>query len=275
MPDAPSYAHSSPEPPSRRAPTPDAPTVARATPPNQLPLPLDLAAGEPRLPADLRPMLARSVPRLPDDGRHLYDPSWGGVRVLAYVQEGAVRLVAARGRDLTARLPEVAAALATALAAAGPCLLDGELVAPDADGRLDRGALAARLGRSRSAERRRAGAAPASLLVADCLVEGGRSLLARPLSDRRARLARILRPSPHVVALEPFAGSPGELLAAARGLGLAAVLAKDRQGPYLPGMRSRLWLRAAASGRPAAEVAGPVLGGRRPELVALLRLPLG
>src|SRR5574340_578576 len=95
----------------------------------QLALELDLVAGEPRLPADIRPMQPRPVSRLPDDGRHLYDPSWGGVRVLAFVQSGTVRLLASRGRDLTARVPEVVEGLSAAAAGTGPCLFDGELVA--------------------------------------------------------------------------------------------------------------------------------------------------
>lgn len=243
----------------------------------QLPLALDPVAGEPRLPEGLRPMLARTVARLPDDGRHVYDPSWGGVRVLAYVQAGTVRLIAARGRDLTARVPEVAAGLGAALGAAGPCLLDAELVAPDASGRLDRGALAARLGRSRAAGRRRSDGGSASLLVTDCLVGKGRSLLARPLAERRDQLSRLLRPASHVIPLAPFTGSPRELLDAAGRMGLAAVLAKDPRGPYLPGVRSRLWLRVPVGRAGPASVddgrrapAPP----RRPDLVALLRLPL-
>src|SRR5574340_1704272 len=163
---------------------------------DQLALELDLAAGEPRLPSGLRPMQPRPVSRLPDDGRHLYDPSWGGVRVLAFVQQGMVRLIAARGRDLTARVPEVVEGLSAAAAGTGPCLFDCELVAPDAAGRLDRGALAARLGRSRRAADRRATTPPASLLVADVLVAAGRSRLARPLAERRLVLAGLLRPAP-------------------------------------------------------------------------------
>ncbi|MGH2467129.1 MAG: hypothetical protein ACRDGL_05310 [Candidatus Limnocylindrales bacterium] len=243
----------------------------------QLPLALDLAEGEPRLPDWLRPMLARTVACLPDDGRHVYDPSWGGVRVLAFVRAGTVRLIAARGRDLTARVPEVAAGLGAVLGAAGPCLLDAELVAPDASGRLDRGALAARLGRSRAAGRRRSDGVQASLVVTDCLVGGGRSLLARPLADRRDRLSRLLRPAPHVIPLAPFVGSPRELLEAAGRMGLAAVLAKDPRGPYLPGVRSRLWLRVSVgrTGPASADYGvGAATPPRRPDLVALLRLPL-
>lgn len=217
-------------------------------------------------------MLPRRALRLPDDGRHLFDPSWGGLRVLAYVGPAGVRLIAARGRDLTGRVPEVSAGLSEALAGQGPCIVDGELVAPDAAGRLDRGALAARLGRSRASGRRAVRMGPASLIAWDVLVAGGRSLLARPLSDRRERLLRLLRPAAHVVPLTPVAGGGAELLAAAETMGLAAVIAKHAAGPYLPGVRSRLWLRVDL---PASDqvVAGPQVPASRPDLVALLRLP--
>ena len=245
----------------------------------QLALDLDLAAGEPQLPRSLRPMQPRTVARLPDDGHHLYDPSWGGIRVLARVQSGSVRLLAARGRDLGPRVPEVVAGLIEALGEAGPCLFDGELVAPDAAGRLDRGALAARLGRSRRAAERRDSLAPASLVVGDVLVAQGRSRLARPLAERRDLVSRLLRPAPHIVVLRPHLGPPQEMLGAAQAMGLAAVLAKDLRGPYLPGLRSRLWLRVAVGGRrDAATTTGLASASdspiRRPDLVALLRLPL-
>jgi bifunctional non-homologous end joining protein LigD len=217
-------------------------------------------------------MLPRRTLHLPDDGRHLFDPSWGGLRVLAYVGPAGARLIAARGRDLTSRVPEVSAGLSEALAGRGPCIVDGELVAPDAAGRLDRGALAARLGRSRAAERRAVRAGPASLIAWDVLVAGGRPLLARPLSERRERLLKLLRPAAHVVPLTPFVGGGAELLAAAQTMGLAAVVAKHAAGPYLPGVRSRLWLRVdlPVDDRGGAEQVGPA---SRPDLVALLRLP--
>ena len=39
----------------------------------------------PNLPDGLRPMLARSIPEPFDSPDHLFEPSWGGLRALAFV----------------------------------------------------------------------------------------------------------------------------------------------------------------------------------------------
>src|SRR6478609_8187695 len=77
-------------------------------------LSLDLRVAMPRLPAAIRPMLAQPAAEPVDSPEHLFEPSWGGVRVLAFVEAevggGAptVRLLDERGRNVTTPLPELA-----------------------------------------------------------------------------------------------------------------------------------------------------------------------
>ena len=86
----------------------------------------------PNLPVTLRPMLARPLPEPFDSTAHLFEPSWGGLRALAFVGPaesagaGDVRLFDGDGRDLTAALPELAG-LAVRIDARS-AVLDGELV---------------------------------------------------------------------------------------------------------------------------------------------------
>ena len=80
-----------------------------------------------------------------DSGDHLFEPAWGGLRVLAFVEPGgAIRVVDASGAELVRRLPELAGL--RGLVDARSAVIDGELVAADARGRADAKALAARLG---------------------------------------------------------------------------------------------------------------------------------
>lgn len=242
---------------------------------DQLTLPLDATADRlPDLPA-LRPMLARPLPDAFDSDQHLFEPWWGGTRALIAVGpadrpgSGEVRIVDAEGIDRTAALPELAGT-AVRLAARS-AILDGELVVVDADGRADTPALARRLdGKPGRA---------VAFLAFDVLHLDGVSLLGQPLVKRREALRRILRPGDEVVAVPAIATEGRALFDAIVAQGLAGMMARQRQGPYLPGIRSRLWryIPVVAGSVPAADLADApeeAASATAPVLALLNRLPL-
>jgi bifunctional non-homologous end joining protein LigD len=200
-------------------------------------------------PGDLAPMWPTPGDEPFDSPDWLFEPTWGGHRVLVFVEPGAtpgggeVRVVDARGTDVASQLPELAG-LAVRVAATS-AVLDGELVIVDPHGRADDDALRARL--SGHAGR------PVALLVFDLLHLDGRWLLGQPLDRRRAALRRVLRPGDEVVVVPAIAGEGRALHAAVSAQGIAGVLARRRTSPYLPGIRSTLWraIPAAAPGGPA------------------------
>ncbi len=206
-------------------------------------LTLSLDAELPNLPEGLRPMLPRPLAEPFDSALHVFEPHWGGRRALAFVGPadqpgtGDVRVVDADGADVTTALPELAG-LAVRVAARS-AVLDGELVVVDAAGRADEAELGRRLagrpGRS------------VAYLVFDLLHLDGRSLLGWPLRRRRETLRRVLRPGDEVVAVPAIPGEGRALHEAAVAQGIAGIVAKQVAGPYLPGIRSRLW-RVIASG---------------------------
>jgi bifunctional non-homologous end joining protein LigD len=244
---------------------------------DQLALPLDATADRlPDLP-DLRPMLARPLPEPFDSEEHLFEPWWGGARALVFIGPadtagaGDVRVVDADGTDRTAALPELAGTAVRV--AARSAVLDGELVVVDADGRADAPALAARLTGSPGRA--------AAFLAFDLLHLDGVSLLNQSLVKRRAALRRILRPGDEVVAVPAIATEGRALFEAIVAQGLAGMMARQRQGPYLPGVRSRLWrlIPAAAGTITAAEMADApaepaATSATAPVLAMLSRLPL-
>jgi bifunctional non-homologous end joining protein LigD len=203
-------------------------------------LSLQLESSLPHLPQDLRPMLPRPAPEPFDSADHLFEPSWGGERALAFVEaadRGPLRLLDGHGRDLAALLPELADLPARVQARSA--VIDGELVVVDAGGRADPAALGARL---------RGEAGPdVAYLVFDVLVLDGRPLLGEPLWRRRDALRHALTPGETVVAVPSIVGEGRALHAAARAQGIGAVMARVRTSPYLPGVRSRLWRLVAAS----------------------------
>jgi bifunctional non-homologous end joining protein LigD len=242
---------------------------------DQLSLPLDATADRlPDLPA-LRPMLARPLPDAFDSDQHLFEPWWGGTRALVSIGpseragDGAVRIVDADDVDRTAALPELAGTAVRV--AARSAILDGELVVVDADGRADARALDLRLdGRD---------GRPVAFLAFDLLHLDGMSLLGQPLVRRREALRRILRPGDEVVAVPAIATEGRALFDAIVAQGLAGMMARQRQGPYLPGVRSRLWrfIPAVEGAVPAAELAeapAEPLSATAPVLAMLSRLPL-
>nr|MBA2382724.1 hypothetical protein [Chloroflexota bacterium] len=68
----------------------------------------------PNLPDGLRPMLPRPATEPFDSAAHLFEPAWGGLRALAFIGpaeeagSGGVRIVDGDGRDVGARLAELA-----------------------------------------------------------------------------------------------------------------------------------------------------------------------
>jgi bifunctional non-homologous end joining protein LigD len=194
----------------------------------------------PRLPTDLRPMLAQSAAEPFDSAKHLFEPSWGGERALAFIEtaDGApFRLMDEDGKDLAALLPELADLPSRVMARSA--VIDGELVVVDATGRADPDGLAARLHGEKG---------PAvSYLVFDLLVLDGKQLIGQPLARRRQSLKQTLTPGDMVVAVPAIVGEGLALHAAVRAQGIAATVARVLSAPYLPGVRSRLWLRIEAT----------------------------
>jgi bifunctional non-homologous end joining protein LigD len=228
-------------------------------------LSLHLEAALPRLPVSIRPMLARPAPAPFDSAEHLFEPSWGGERALAFVEPDLeappdrrrdVRILDAHGRDLGPVLPELHG-LAGRVAARS-VVLDGELVVVDADGRGDPVALAGRLAGGPGR--------PVAFLVFDVLYVDGRPLLALPLERRRAVLRGILTAGDEVVAVPAIAGEGRALFEAVSAQGIAGLTARELRGPYLPGVRSRLWRTVAAGPGPLPGYAGAATAADLPDL---------
>ena len=233
---------------------------------------LDLTGDVARLPRSLRPMMPRSAEAPFNSSDHVFEPSWGGRRALAFIEPGRVgrpslRLVDADGRDLAPHLPELA--YIAELVGEQPAILDGEIVVPDRAGRMDHDALAGRL-----AEGQTTGLSPVYLIF-DLLWAGGRPLIAQPLVKRREHLAKIVTPSPELVLVPGVVNDGLELHFAVAQQGLAGVMARHLRSPYLPGRRSDLWrwIPTQPGEVPLHLLPEPVAVPARPVLALIQRLP--
>jgi bifunctional non-homologous end joining protein LigD len=168
-----------------------------------------------------------------------YEVKWDGMRVLAHITAGQVRLVSRNGTDVTSWFPEL-----RALAELGrSAVLDGEVVAFGPDGAPSFERLSQRFGVTRT-QRAAALAAsePVNYVIFDLLELDGASLMGRPLRERRGALEQLALPSGPFVVPQVF-DDPGALLQATLEGGLEGVIAKRWDSTYRPGVRSRAWVK--------------------------------
>jgi bifunctional non-homologous end joining protein LigD len=197
------------------------------------------------MPEQVRPMVATAAARLPaDDEAWAYELAWDGVRVLAAVDGGRLRLTAADEQDISAAFPELRA-LGETLAPT-ECLLDGVVVAFD-EGQVSRAALDARLRAPDTASGRRAAArTPVQYLVFDLLWLDGSATVEQPYVERRQLLDGLGLSGAHWQTPPYFPGGGDFAMQAAREQGLPGVVAKRLDAPYTPGRRTRDWLSVSA-----------------------------
>lgn len=202
------------------------------------------AMGEP-----LAPMLATLGTR--GDIRHedewAFEMKWDGVRVIATVTEGAVRLTSRGGKDLTATFPELAElhdAVDAELRAAGETVLDGEIVALDGSDRPSFARLQQRLGltRERDVERARK-EVEVHVMLFDLLLRGGDSLVRAPYRERRDALFDAVSATEHVQLPHADHGDVEHAIQLSQQLKLEGVMAKKESGIYQVGKRSRTWIK--------------------------------
>jgi bifunctional non-homologous end joining protein LigD len=203
-------------------------------------------------PGDLRPMQATRATRLPaDDDAWGYELRWDGQRLLGYVSGGRLELRDPEGTDRSAGYPELRE-LAETLAPT-ECVLDGVVVAFDADGHVSPAALAPRTGATvgdGQAARRLASRHPVQYLLVDLLWLDGVSTVDLPYARRRELLAGLPLEGPHWQVPPHFTGGGAFARDAARAQRTGGLLAKRLDGAYEPGRTSRLWLRIPV--KPAA-----------------------
>ncbi|MFL6142756.1 MAG: non-homologous end-joining DNA ligase [Labedaea sp.] len=211
------------------------------------------------LPEALEPMLATVgvLPAAGDDENWAYEFKWDGVRALARVEGGRLRLHARKGNDITARYPELRA-LGEELGST-EVWLDGEIVAL-VDGRPTFYALQQRIhAEGERAVRRAMAEVPITYLVFDVLHLDGRSCLERSYAERRELLEELELAGPNWHTSPSYPGEGAAVVDAAREQRLEGVIAKRLGSRYYPGRRSTDWIKIAEI-RPV-EV---VVGGWRP-----------
>ena len=227
------------------------------------------------MPEHVVPMLARAGDLPPDaeaGARTLweFEVKWDGVRAIAYVRPGRLRLESRNLNDISAAYPEVRGLLLQL--GMREAVLDGEIVAFDESGRPSFERLQRRMHASSSSViRRRTADTPVVYAIFDLLYLDGRSLLGLPYSERRERLEALELAGPAWRVPARHGGDGRALLNATRKQGLEGVVAKRHDSRYEPGRRTSAWVKVKHTQRQELVIGGWLPGeGRRSERIGAL-----
>jgi bifunctional non-homologous end joining protein LigD len=183
----------------------------------------------------IAPMKCLLVDDLPKGARWLYEIKFDGYRVEAIKQRQNVSLISRNEKDLTTKYPDVAEALKTL--PCNECVLDGEMVAANADGNYSFQLLQSY---DTNAARK-----PALFYYAfDLMQLDGRDLTGLPLPRRKETLQKLLGPAQATVYFSPgIEAEPTRMLREMKARGLEGLVAKDKESKYEAGQRSGKWVK--------------------------------
>jgi bifunctional non-homologous end joining protein LigD len=223
------------------------------------------------MPERVLPMLARAGDLPADESKWSFEVKWDGVRAIAYVQPGRLRLESRNLREITDGYPEVRGLIGDV--GMHDAVFDGEIVAFDDAGRPSFGRLQHRMHvTAPSAVRRLAASTPVVYAIFDLLYLDGRWLTDRPYRERREILESLGLSGPawRVPAAHP-AGTGAQLLEATSDQGLEGIVAKRLDSTYEPGRRTGAWIKVKHTQRQELVIGGWLPGeGRRAERIGAL-----
>jgi len=192
---------------------------------------LSLPAAKPRFVDPMKPRLLDSPPA---SGDWSYELKFDGIRACAIKDGGKVSLISRNGNELRVRYPEVAEAVKGL--AVDECVIDGEVVALDEEGRSSFQLLQGFEMEGRNS--------PICFYIFDLLQLNGRSLLGLPLVSRKEVLAKICEGAGDPIRYSgEIGGDAHPLLAEVKRRGLEGLIGKLRDSVYEPGRRSGAWIK--------------------------------
>ncbi|MGI8957203.1 MAG: non-homologous end-joining DNA ligase [Chthoniobacterales bacterium] len=218
-----------------------------------LALPDSLPAGRPRFIDPMKPKLVESPPV---GGGWIYELKFDGFRVLTVKSGGKVKLISRNENDLTKQFPEIAEAIKTL--PCNECVIDGEVVALDDEGRSSFQLLQAREMEGR--------AAPLSYYVFDLLQLEGKNLTGFPLTTRKEMLRQLCAGVGEPIRYSGELGDdPKALLTEVERRGLEGIIGKRADSVYEAGRRSGAWIKLKCQNEQEFVVGGytPPAGARQ------------
>jgi bifunctional non-homologous end joining protein LigD len=213
----------------------------------------DLRAARARF---VEPMKAKLVEEAPATGDWIYELKFDGIRLIGVKKDDKVSLLSRNENELTKQFPEIVEAIKTL--PAHECVIDGEVVALDEQGRSSFQLLQARKMEGRKS--------PVYFYAFDLLHLDGKSLLSLPLEARKNVLEKLCGGAGDPIRYSGAIGGDAQrLLEEVKRRGLEGIIGKQRNSVYEPGRRSGAWIKLKCVSEQEFVIGGytPPQGSRR------------
>ena len=182
----------------------------------------------------VEPMKAKLVEKPPATGDWIYELKFDGIRLIAVKTDTKVSLLSRNQNELGARFPEIVEAVKDL--PARECVIDGEVVALDEEGRSSFQLLQAREMEGRKS--------PVYFYAFDLLQLDGKSLVSLPLEARKNVLKKLCAEAGDPIRYSGAIGGDAErLLEEVKRRGLEGIIGKRYNFVYEPGRRSGAWIK--------------------------------
>tara|TARA_B100000678_G_scaffold168753_1_gene140822 strand:+ start:3598 stop:6114 length:2517 start_codon:yes stop_codon:yes gene_type:complete len=203
------------------------------------------------LPKFRKPQLATLVDDVPAGNRWMHEIKFDGYRAMIAAKGNMVRIYTRNGKDWTEKFGPLVEAIAALNLPA--CLIDGEIVATDAEGNPDFSTLQGVLKRGHGAE----GKDDALQLHAFDLIElAGEDLKALPNIERKERLeAKLSTAEPPIFLADHVIGAGEKLFEALCAARQEGIISKKMDAPYRHA-RSKAWVKVKCTLRQEFVIVG-------------------
>lgn len=213
------------------------------------------------MPASVKPMLATLVDKPFDDAEWLFEVKWDGYRTIGFIDQGSVHLMSRNNKSFTEKYYPITKTLKSWQLNA---VIDGEILVVSDKGISDFGSL--QNWRSESD-------GMLVMYVFDILWFEGKNLMDLPLSQRQQILKDIIpTDDDHIRLSQVFSVNGKEFFDAAEKLGLEGIIAKKASSIYLPGYRTKEWLKIKVHKRQEVVIGGFTLNEGTDKLFSSLLL---
>jgi bifunctional non-homologous end joining protein LigD len=189
---------------------------------------------------NIEPMLADLGDEVPGGNDYIFEIKWDGIRALIALEDGQVRIRTRNNIDITAQFPELHVVDKAFRATCG--LFDAEIVCLDTSGKpLFKKVINRMSANGGSNIQNLTKSNPAYCYVFDCLYLDGRPLINEPLLRRKEWLKDALKIGETPYRISEMEEDGESLFEAAKEHQLEGIMAKRKDGKYLPGRRTDLW----------------------------------
>lgn len=195
-------------------------------------------------PEDLKPMLATLVDKPFDEPGWLFEVKWDGYRSIIYLNNGGVDMRSRNNKDFNEKFYPVFDVLKNWKINA---VLDGEIMVLNEEGVSNFGNLQ---------NWRSEADGQLILYLFDVLWLEGYDITGLALSQRREILSAVMPSLDNVRLSESFDAGAAEFFEVAKQMNLEGIIAKKADSKYLPGARSKEWLKIKTGKRQEVVIGG-------------------